>query len=86
MHSFNILCSSWCEWVHAVGASNILVQADEVVKGNNLAEKVIALHGRVEEKYKKLDKKENSRIGTILFMFYVLFVLYYYVTYHVSML
>ncbi|XVE92961.1 hypothetical protein REPUB_Repub01dG0149100 [Reevesia pubescens] len=35
--------------VYAVDASDIAVQANEVVKANNLAEKVIVLHGRVED-------------------------------------
>ncbi|KAK8564108.1 hypothetical protein V6N13_005677 [Hibiscus sabdariffa] len=34
--------------VYAVDASDIALQANEVVKANNLAEKVIVLHGRVE--------------------------------------
>ncbi|OMO62322.1 Ribosomal L11 methyltransferase, PrmA [Corchorus olitorius] len=34
--------------VYAVDASDIAIQANEVVKANNLAEKVIVLHGRVE--------------------------------------
>ncbi|XWS39618.1 hypothetical protein CRYUN_Cryun18bG0070500 [Craigia yunnanensis] len=36
-------------WVYAVDASDIAVQANEVVKANNLAEKVIVLHGQVED-------------------------------------
>ncbi|KAK9001265.1 hypothetical protein V6N11_083053 [Hibiscus sabdariffa] len=35
--------------VYAVDASDIALQAKEVVKANNLAEKVIVLHGRVED-------------------------------------
>ncbi|ONK64123.1 uncharacterized protein A4U43_C07F22320 [Asparagus officinalis] len=35
--------------VYAVEASDIAVQANEVVKTNNLSDKVIVLHGRVEE-------------------------------------
>ncbi|XVF67048.1 hypothetical protein PTKIN_Ptkin10aG0089700 [Pterospermum kingtungense] len=35
--------------VYAVDASDIAVQANEVVKANNLADKVIVLHGRVED-------------------------------------
>ncbi|XP_022725924.1 probable protein arginine N-methyltransferase 6 isoform X2 [Durio zibethinus] len=35
--------------VYAVDASDIAVQASEVVKANNLDEKVIVLHGRVED-------------------------------------
>ncbi|KAK8624674.1 hypothetical protein V6N13_089563 [Hibiscus sabdariffa] len=35
--------------VYAVDASDIAVQANEVVKANNLAERVIVLHGRVED-------------------------------------
>ncbi|OMO98218.1 Ribosomal L11 methyltransferase, PrmA [Corchorus capsularis] len=35
--------------VYAVDASDIAIQANEVVKANNLAEKVIVLHGRVED-------------------------------------
>ncbi|GMJ06736.1 ARABIDOPSIS THALIANA PROTEIN ARGININE METHYLTRANSFERASE 6, protein arginine methyltransferase 6 [Hibiscus trionum] len=35
--------------VYAVDASDIALQAKEVVKANNLAEKVIILHGRVED-------------------------------------
>ncbi|XP_058097815.1 probable protein arginine N-methyltransferase 6 isoform X4 [Magnolia sinica] len=34
--------------VYAVDASDIAVQANEVVKANNLSDKVIVLHGRVE--------------------------------------
>ncbi|GKU90904.1 hypothetical protein SLEP1_g4848 [Rubroshorea leprosula] len=35
--------------VYAVDASSIAVQANEVVKANNLVDKVIVLHGRVED-------------------------------------
>ncbi|GAY46970.1 hypothetical protein CUMW_101030 [Citrus unshiu] len=35
--------------VYAVDASDIAVQANEVVKANNLTDKVIVLHGRVED-------------------------------------
>ncbi|CAA2963424.1 probable arginine N-methyltransferase 6 [Olea europaea subsp. europaea] len=35
--------------VYAVDASNIAVQANEVVKANNLSDRVIVLHGRVED-------------------------------------
>ncbi|XP_022882195.1 probable protein arginine N-methyltransferase 6 isoform X2 [Olea europaea var. sylvestris] len=35
--------------VYAVDASNIAVQANEVVKANNLSDTVIVLHGRVED-------------------------------------
>ncbi|KAB5547430.1 hypothetical protein DKX38_010836 [Salix brachista] len=35
--------------VYAVDASDIAVQANEVVKANNLSDKVIVLHGRVED-------------------------------------
>ncbi|KAB2087836.1 hypothetical protein E1A91_A04G140600v1 [Gossypium mustelinum] len=35
--------------VYAVDASDIALQANEVVKANNLAEKIIVLHGRVED-------------------------------------
>ncbi|KAK2635811.1 hypothetical protein Ddye_030603 [Dipteronia dyeriana] len=35
--------------VYAVDASDIAVQASEVVKANNLSDKVIVLHGRVED-------------------------------------
>ncbi|KAG8656684.1 hypothetical protein MANES_04G162200v8 [Manihot esculenta] len=35
--------------VYAVDASDIAVQANEVVKANNLSEKIIVLHGRVED-------------------------------------
>ncbi|XWS54360.1 hypothetical protein CRYUN_Cryun10bG0083500 [Craigia yunnanensis] len=35
--------------VYAVDASDIAVQANEVVKANNLSEKAIVLHGRVED-------------------------------------
>ncbi|CAN6549905.1 unnamed protein product [Malus baccata var. baccata] len=35
--------------VYAVDASDIAVQANEVVKANNLSETVIVLHGRVED-------------------------------------
>ncbi|KAF6153370.1 hypothetical protein GIB67_003560 [Kingdonia uniflora] len=35
--------------VYAVDASEIAVQANEVVKANNLTDKVIVLHGRVED-------------------------------------
>ncbi|XP_075089562.1 putative protein arginine N-methyltransferase 6 [Nicotiana tabacum] len=35
--------------VYAVDASDIAVQANEIVKANNLSDKVIVLHGRVED-------------------------------------
>ncbi|KDP40475.1 hypothetical protein JCGZ_24474 [Jatropha curcas] len=35
--------------VYAVDASDIAVQANEVVKANNLSDKIIVLHGRVED-------------------------------------
>uniref|UniRef100_A0A1D1Y5I0 Protein arginine N-methyltransferase domain-containing protein n=1 Tax=Anthurium amnicola TaxID=1678845 RepID=A0A1D1Y5I0_9ARAE len=35
--------------VYAVDASEIAVQANEVVKANNLSDKVIVLHGRIED-------------------------------------
>ncbi|XP_049390146.1 probable protein arginine N-methyltransferase 6 [Solanum stenotomum] len=35
--------------VYAVDASDIAVQANEIVKANNLCDKVIVLHGRVED-------------------------------------
>lgn len=35
--------------VYAVDASNIAVQANEVIKANNLSDTVIVLHGRVED-------------------------------------
>ncbi|KAL2545697.1 putative protein arginine N-methyltransferase 6 [Forsythia ovata] len=35
--------------VYAVDASNIAVQANEVVKANNLSDTVVVLHGRVED-------------------------------------
>ncbi|GAV62341.1 PrmA domain-containing protein [Cephalotus follicularis] len=35
--------------VYAVDASDISVQANEVVKANNLSDKIIVLHGRVED-------------------------------------
>lgn len=35
--------------VYAVDASDIAIQANEIVKANNLCDKVIVLHGRVED-------------------------------------
>ncbi|KAL2233202.1 UNVERIFIED_CONTAM: putative protein arginine N-methyltransferase 6 [Sesamum indicum] len=35
--------------VYAVDASDIAIQANEVVKANNLSDKIIVLHGRVED-------------------------------------
>ncbi|KAI4385805.1 hypothetical protein MLD38_003798 [Melastoma candidum] len=46
----SIFCAqAGAERVYAVDASDIAVQAREVVKANNLSDRVIVLHGRVED-------------------------------------
>ncbi|GMI88406.1 ARABIDOPSIS THALIANA PROTEIN ARGININE METHYLTRANSFERASE 6, protein arginine methyltransferase 6 [Hibiscus trionum] len=54
--------------VYAVDASDIAVQANEVVKANNLADRVIVLHGRVEdvEIYEKVDVIISEWMGYML--------------------
>ncbi|GAB2275315.1 Probable protein arginine N-methyltransferase 6 [Dionaea muscipula] len=47
--------------VYAIDASDIAVQANEVVKANNLSDKVIVLHGRVEDV--EIDEKVDAIIS-----------------------
>ncbi|KAK8668879.1 hypothetical protein V6N13_106325 [Hibiscus sabdariffa] len=45
----SIFCAqAGAKQVYAVDASDIAVQDNEVVKANNLADRVVVLHGRVE--------------------------------------
>ncbi|KAF5747393.1 hypothetical protein HS088_TW05G00114 [Tripterygium wilfordii] len=55
--------------VYAVDASDIAVQAKEVVKANNLSDKIIVLHGRVEDVQidEKVDVIISEWMGYMLF-------------------
>ncbi|XP_020970552.1 probable protein arginine N-methyltransferase 6 isoform X2 [Arachis ipaensis] len=48
--------------VYAVDASDIALQANEVVKANNLSDVIVVLHGRVED----VEINEQSMLGSVI--------------------